>query len=141
MHRQPPDRRAGCHSLLCGRPLIATSGYCIGRLCVLDPNPRYGLTAGQRQALIDLARIVIGLIEASHSRQIGLIATQVADVTSDAILCADDIGRITFWNAAAEAMFGRSAADTIGAELSIIVPLPCVLPTGQVSPALHKVAT
>lgn len=105
-----------------GAPLIATSGYCIGRLCVLDPNPRYGLTAGQRQALIDLARIVIGLIEASHSRQIGLIATQVADVTSDAILCADDIGRITFWNAAAEAMFGRSAADTIGAELSIIVP-------------------
>lgn len=43
-------------------------------------------------------------------------------MTSDAILCADDIGRITFWNAAAEAMFGRSAADAVGSELSIIVP-------------------
>lgn len=105
-----------------GAPLITASGHCIGRLCVLDREPRDELTPGQRQALADLASIVIGLIEASHNRQIGLIATQVVDVTSDAILCADSIGRITFWNAAAEAMFGRSATDAIGSELSIIVP-------------------
>lgn len=105
-----------------GAPLITSTGHCIGRLCVMGHEPRVGLTDGQHGALTELASIVSDRIEARQNRQIGLIASQVVDVTSDAILCADNIGRITFWNAAAEAMFGRPAADAIGAELSIIVP-------------------
>lgn len=105
-----------------GAPLIATTGHCIGRLCVLGYEPRPGLTDGQSAALVELARVVIDRIEARHSRQIGLVASQVVDVTSDAVLCADGLGRITFWNAAAEGMFGRPASDAIGSDLSIIVP-------------------
>lgn len=105
-----------------GAPLIAASGHCIGRLCVFDRVPRSMLPRGQVEALSDLANLAMGLIEARHSRQIGRIASQVVDVTSDAILCADATGTITFWNAAAETMFGRPAHDTIGSKLDIIVP-------------------
>ncbi|MBW6530395.1 EAL domain-containing protein [Sphingomonas sp. RRHST34] len=50
------------------------------------------------------------------------MAAKVADVTSDAILCADASGRITYWNAAAECMFGHAAEVAIGSPLSIIMP-------------------
>ncbi len=105
-----------------GVSLITGAGHCIGRLCVFDKRPRAELTAGQIGALNDLARLTIELMEARSSRQIGHIASHVVDVTSDAILCADATGTITFWNAAAETMFGRSARDVIGAKLDIIVP-------------------
>jgi diguanylate cyclase (GGDEF)-like protein/PAS domain S-box-containing protein len=118
----PLTRGDGAIRFYAGAPLITSAGHCLGRLCVMGHEPRSGLTAGQHSALTELARIVTDRIEARQNRQIGLIASQVVDVTSDAILCADNIGRITFWNAAAEAMFGRPAADAIGSELSIIVP-------------------
>jgi PAS domain S-box-containing protein len=40
----------------------------------------------------------------------------------DAIVIADRDGRILFWNAGAQAMFGYPAAEAIGATLDLIVP-------------------
>lgn len=118
----PLTQGDGAIRFYAGAPLITSTGHCLGRLCVMGHEPRTGLTDGQHTALTELARIVTDRIEARQNRQLGLIASQVVDVTSDAILCSDAIGRITFWNAAAERMFGRPAADAIGSELSIIVP-------------------
>jgi diguanylate cyclase (GGDEF)-like protein/PAS domain S-box-containing protein len=42
----------------------------------------------------------------------------------DAMLCADQQGYISFWNAAAEALFGLPASSAIGQSLDIIVPQP-----------------
>src|SRR3546814_16516430 len=41
---------------------------------------------------------------------------------ADAILYADRDGTIRFWNAAAERIFGFTAAEAVGASLAIIVP-------------------
>lgn len=41
---------------------------------------------------------------------------------ADAIVIADRDGRILSWNTGAEAMFGYSAAEAIGATLDLIVP-------------------
>lgn len=105
-----------------GAPLFSSSGHCVGRLCVFDSEPREGLTDGQREALRGLARIATELMDTSRFRQIGRVAAKVADVTSDAILCADARGCITYWNAAAETMFGHTASVAIGAPLDIIMP-------------------
>ena len=105
-----------------GAPIVTSAGHCLGTLCVLDRQPRRNVPPEQVQALADLAGIVAGLIEARRFRQIGEIATQVVDVTSDAILCVDGAGAITFWNRAAEAMFGHSSAQAIGQTLDIILP-------------------
>ena len=106
-----------------GAPIVTSAGHCLGTLCVLDRQPRENVPPEQVQALADLAGIVAGLIEARRFRQIGEIATQVVDVTSDAILCVDGAGAITFWNRAAEAMFGHSSAQAIGQTLDIILPV------------------
>jgi PAS domain S-box-containing protein len=42
--------------------------------------------------------------------------------TADAIIYADAEGRIGFWNAGAERIFGFSSAEAIGKPLDIIIP-------------------
>jgi diguanylate cyclase (GGDEF)-like protein/PAS domain S-box-containing protein len=106
-----------------GAPLIvAPTGACVGRLCVFDTAPRDGLTAAEEDALLSLAGMIVERMESTRFRQIGHMAAKVADVTSDAILCADAGGRITYWNAAAESMFGHAAEIAIGSPLSLIMP-------------------
>lgn len=105
-----------------GAPLIVTGGHCLGTLCVLDRAPRAVLSDDQVATLVSLAGLVVDLIETRRYRQIGEIAAQVVDVTSDAILCSDEHGRITFWNRAAERMFGHPAAFALGQPLDLIVP-------------------
>lgn len=45
-----------------------------------------------------------------------------ANSTSLALITADVEGRITFWNAAAESIFGYPAADMVGRSLDVIIP-------------------
>ena len=105
-----------------GAPLITSAGQCVGRLCVFDRSARLVPDKRQNEVLIGLARMAVDLIEARRYRRIGQIAAQVMDVTSDAILCADADGRITYWNGAAEAMFGHPAERAVGAALDMIMP-------------------
>lgn len=46
----------------------------------------------------------------------------VAFSANDAIITADPDGRIAFWNRAAEAMFGFTAAEVLGQPLTVIIP-------------------
>lgn len=49
---------------------------------------------------------------------------QISASAQDAILMMDNEGKISFWNSAAERIFGYSAAEALGAELhSLIVPI------------------
>jgi PAS domain S-box-containing protein len=46
----------------------------------------------------------------------------VTDSTRDGIVSADSNGRIIFWNAGAEAIFGRSADEALGRQLTELMP-------------------
>lgn len=50
-----------------------------------------------------------------------VIASLVRDA-DDAVIVADGSGAIRYWNAAAEAMFGHTYDEAIGASLDIIIP-------------------
>ena len=41
---------------------------------------------------------------------------------TDPIVCADELGIITMWNAAAERVLGHAEADMVGAPLTVLVP-------------------
>ena len=49
-------------------------------------------------------------------------ATVVLRSMADALVYADAAGTIRYWNAAAERMFGFTAAEALGQRLDIIVP-------------------
>lgn len=42
--------------------------------------------------------------------------------TGDAVVVCDRLGRITFWNDAAAALFGRAEDEAVGAGLDLIIP-------------------
>ncbi|MCJ2054042.1 putative bifunctional diguanylate cyclase/phosphodiesterase [Methylobacterium sp. J-070] len=109
-----------------GVPLRTGDGHAIGTLCLAGPKPRRAFTGRDRRILTDLARLVLDRLELRRV-QAARRATQsrfehIADTSSDAIICADAHGRMNFWSAAAERLFGHTVADALGQPLAILVP-------------------
>jgi PAS domain S-box-containing protein len=51
-----------------------------------------------------------------------MVAQALLSTRSDAIIAADRSGKITFWNAGAERIFGHSGSAAVGKSLDIIIP-------------------
>jgi PAS domain S-box-containing protein len=60
--------------------------------------------------------------EFSNQELSDLLARSLLSSRSDAIVVADRDGIIRFWNPGAERIFGRTAAETIGRSLDLIIP-------------------
>ncbi|MFV0624984.1 putative bifunctional diguanylate cyclase/phosphodiesterase [Sphingomonas sp. ac-8] len=109
-----------------GAPLRTPEGHPIGTLCVIDTRPRSRFTAADAENLRALADIVMDRLEVRRldlARRIGQSRFRnIAATSPDAIVCADHHGRIRFWNAGAEAMFGFPADQVEGYGIDIIVP-------------------
>ncbi len=97
-----------------GRPLISPSGHAVGTLCLVDTKPRNVFTATQRRHLERLRRLALDKLELRRLQMAGQVSQRrfenIAATSPDGIICADVEGRITFWNAAAERLFGHPAA-------------------------------
>ena len=50
------------------------------------------------------------------------LAEHIVDQVADAVIFADQSGRIARWNRASAALFGFSAAEALGQSLDLIVP-------------------
>ncbi|WP_182422215.1 EAL domain-containing protein [Aureimonas sp. ME7] len=109
-----------------GAPLIDENGYRLGSLCIIDHKPREEFTANDREILSGLAASVVErmqvrkIINENATNQIRL--ENITAASPDAIVAADGENVIRAWNAAAEVMFGFSAAEAIGQSLDIIIP-------------------
>ncbi|WP_413729576.1 putative bifunctional diguanylate cyclase/phosphodiesterase [Sodalis sp. RH22] len=109
-----------------GIPLRNQDGVALGTLCIIDRVPRPGLSAGDRQNMHDLAALVMDRLEmrrlerARNASQFRF--ENIAHTSPDAIVCADDKGIITFWNAAAGKLLGYSSEQIIGCNVSVLVP-------------------
>ena len=51
-----------------------------------------------------------------------ILADHILDQVADAVIFADQSGRIARWNRAAAALFGFSAGEALGQSLDLIVP-------------------
>ncbi|WBO23860.1 sensor domain-containing phosphodiesterase [Sphingomonas abietis] len=120
----PLVTRDGGIRFYAGFPLILSSGHFAGTLCAFAPSPRSGITVAQHALLADLAAIATRLLESQAARRVGQIASRVVQTTSDAVLCVNDEGRITFWSQGAEAMFGYDADAILGRYFRKIVRPP-----------------
>jgi diguanylate cyclase (GGDEF)-like protein/PAS domain S-box-containing protein len=123
---RPDAARAPQIGFFAGARLQSTSGQSLGEFCIFDHAPRRKFSDRDRRTLLDFAAITVDHIErrrlaiaerASESR-----FENIASTSPDGIICTDRAGTITFWNKAAENLFGYSATETIGQNLQIIVP-------------------
>jgi PAS domain S-box-containing protein len=73
-----------------------------------DPSTR------RRGATPALAARAAGAPSTDHA----LLLTSLLEVTSDAVIELDDAGLIRSWNAAAEGLYGRTQADTLGSPIT-----------------------
>ncbi|NYD89023.1 putative bifunctional diguanylate cyclase/phosphodiesterase [Sphingomonas melonis] len=109
-----------------GVPLRSPSGHAIGTLCIIDSRPRSRFTADDQEHLRTLAAIVLDRLEvrrlAASGREDRSRFEHIAATSPDGIMCADGRGIITFWNGAAERLFGYTATEAVGADISLIVP-------------------
>ena len=109
-----------------GVPLRSPGGHAIGTLCIIDKRPRRGLSDRERADLCALGALVVDKLEMRRlavARAAGQSRFEnIAATSPDGIICADQQGRITFWNSAAETLFGFSAQEAVGASIDIIVP-------------------
>lgn len=111
-----------------GVPLRSPRGFALGTLCLIDRKPRR-LSEQQRTILHDLAawaELVLNSRELETANEIASQTTRqlhsVLDSATDAIIVFDDTLHISTFNKAAEQMFGRSARDLRGRQLSGLLP-------------------
>ena len=109
-----------------GTPLVSPSGHVVGTLCLVDGKPRNSFPDASRRHLRRLAEIVLGKLELRRMQIAGQASQarfeNIAATSPDGIICANEFGKITFWNAAAERLFGHPADVAIGRDLELIVP-------------------
>ena len=105
-----------------GAPLRSSSGHNVGTVCVLDTAPRASITEKQLRILRRLSDLVMDKLEMRRLQIADTVAAQFAKSTSEAFLCVDAVGGITYWNRAAETLFGYAREECIGRSLDIIVP-------------------
>lgn len=109
-----------------GVPLITQTGYAIGSLCIIDRMPRTDLSGGDRQNLQDLAVLVMDRLEMrrlERARSASQVRFEnIAHTSPDAIICADELGTITFWNAAARKLLGYDNKEIIGENINLLTP-------------------
>ncbi|NDL64029.1 sensor domain-containing phosphodiesterase [Acerihabitans arboris] len=109
-----------------GIPLRNLEGYALGTLCIIDRVPRKGLSGGDKQNMRDLAALVMDRLEMRRLER-ARSASQyrfenIAHTSPDAIICADEIGTITFWNAAAGKLLGYDSEQIVGRNVNVLVP-------------------
>ncbi len=109
-----------------GVPLQAPSGHLIGTLCIIDNKPHSIFSEENRATLQYFASLIMEKLElrrlnnAKDESQTRF--EQISATSPDGIVCADADGRITFWNDAAQRLFGYSAAEAVGQTIDIVVP-------------------
>jgi PAS domain S-box-containing protein len=112
-----------------GAPLRTRDNFNIGTLCVIDPQPRRGLTPDQQELLADLADAVVNQLYL-HKTTADLQKSQLAQAQLGAIIeyCGDAVigysidGTIISWNSGAQGLYGHAADQAVGESCGLLVP-------------------
>ena len=110
-----------------GIPLHSPSGHALGALCVIDSRPHTTFSQQDRERLKDLAQLASDKLELrrlEHARESsGFRFEDIARTSPTSIVCFDEEQKVTFWNTAAEAIFGFASAEVVGKPLNTLLPM------------------
>lgn len=109
-----------------GVPIVSDAGEALGALCAIDHRPRreWGRDGDPEAlaALARLARVVATLWDQRRDLRLRDAVGGLARASGLALATTDAAGRISFWNPAAEDLFGHAAAEAVGRDVELIVP-------------------
>ncbi|GAC1598910.1 MAG: PAS domain S-box protein [Acidimicrobiales bacterium] len=101
-----------------GAPIRSHTGRALGTLCVIDPEPRAGLSPVEEQALSRLARQVGKQLElrrvAQELARSEARSNAMFEYSSDIIIVLDVDGTVDFANAALERILGWHPNEKVG---------------------------
>ena len=110
-----------------GVPLRSPTGHALGALCVIDSRPHSVFSQQDGQRLKDLARLASDKLELRRlengRHDNGFRFEEIARTSPASIVCFGTERRVTFWNAAAEAMFGYAGSEVLGRPLDALLPI------------------
>ncbi|HEX2547645.1 MAG TPA: PAS domain S-box protein [Ramlibacter sp.] len=103
-----------------GAPLVTPEGHVLGTLCVLDHQPREGLTPAQRETLQELARAVMQALllrqaahRALHSSSEQMFR-ELSETCPVGIFHTDAQGKCIYTNPQWQEIYGMSAEQALG---------------------------
>lgn len=109
-----------------GKPLVSPKGIKLGTLCLIDTEPRSGFSFEDRKNLTDLAFLVMDRMELRRLDYAKTISQarfeNIAATSPDAIICSNTERQVTFWNRAAEKLFGYSFAEIVRTTTDVLIP-------------------
>lgn len=105
-----------------GAPLVDDQGIHLGAFCVIDTKPRSHFGQKEQSLLTQLAAMAVARMCKRKATRGGEALGGFVNATSLAVITATSAGYITFWNRAAENIFGYAAVDMIGRSLDTIIP-------------------
>lgn len=110
-----------------GATLTLSDGTNAGTLCVIDSKPRR-LNDTQRAILKQLAIVVTKALEqrrvSKNEKRLteqNTYVTSILEQSNDAIISLTTDGIVTYWNNAAELMFGYQASEVVGGSLKKLI--------------------
>ncbi len=110
-----------------GTPLIDSSGTPVGILAILRKTPIHGKNASVSQSLLHIfaVRASAEMERSRHEEEVQAsedLFRSLASSAANAIILADQEGRIIFWNAGATEIFGYQGQDVLGRPLTMLMP-------------------
>ncbi|TAN27585.1 MAG: EAL domain-containing protein [Castellaniella sp.] len=125
-HDNPLVQRDSGIRFYAGVPLVSPKGWPLGALCVIDHQPRAGLSDPDKIALRELARIVADKLELRRMDRALHRGTPRFDALTEhspsAIVSFGVDCKIVAWNAAATRMFGYQRAELLGQSIEMLMP-------------------
>jgi len=109
-----------------GKPLITLTGHRLGTVCLIDNKPRDSFSEDDRTLLTDIAALVMDRFELRRLEFMRSVSHErfesIARSAPDAIIFTDSEGKVTFWNKAAETIFGYKEAEILHQSSEMLVP-------------------
>lgn len=109
-----------------GVPVRSPDGHALGALCIVDSKPRAIFSREDRARLKDMAKLVSDRLELRRLQVAGQQGQsrfeRIALTSPHGIISVDHSGSITGMNPAAEYIFGRTVAQSVGQSLNMLLP-------------------
>lgn len=105
-----------------GTALVSADGVRLGTFCIVDGAARAAFSDRDRALLQQLAAMAARALDTRRGTLTGVAARRFVESTAMAVVTANREGTISFWNAAAESLFGWPARTAIGCNLALIIP-------------------